>query len=402
MTLRVTLAGLHPGQIELEASTARYQVVVAGRRWGKTLWGVVRCYKYALRGKRIWWVAPTYSMGREGWRWATAMAWQIPGADVRQSDRAIVLPGGGMIEFKTADAPDRLRGAGLDGVMLDEFAYIREEVWTHSIRPALADRRGWASFISTPKGKANWAYDLFRSARRKQEGGQSWAVFTKPTADNPFIAPEELEEAREDLGDLLFAQEFGAEFVAEQGDYFRRDMFEIVTAAPAEAKRMRYWDMAATAEERGADPDWTVGVRLAVTPKGIIFVEDVVRFRKNPADTERHIAAIASQDGRRLPVRMEEEPGSSGKTAISHYRRMVLGGYDFDGVRSTGDKKMRARALSGQAGAGNVKVVEGSWNEVWLREMEAFPLGRHDDQVDATSGAYNSLVFGKRTARVAV
>ncbi len=91
---------------------------------------------------------------------ARHLARQIPNADPSESERLIVLPGGGEFQVKSADNPDSLRGAGLDGVVVDEAAYVKEEAWTEALRPALSDRRGWAMFISSPNGY-NWFHTLF-------------------------------------------------------------------------------------------------------------------------------------------------------------------------------------------------------------------------------------------------
>ena len=114
---------------------------------------------------------------------------------------------------------------------------------------------------------------------------------------------------------------------------------------------MRYWDMAATVQKptRRHDPDWTVGALLGLAPDWRIFVADVNRGRRTPLDNERVVANVASQDGRSVAVRMEEEGGSSGKVTIDHYRRNVLPGFDFAGQRPSLSKEERARPLARQA-----------------------------------------------------
>jgi predicted phage terminase large subunit-like protein len=96
---------------------------------------------------------------------------------------------------------------------------------------------------------------------------------------------------------------------------------------------------------------------------------------------------------------MEQEPGSSGKRVIDHFSRIVLPGYAFQGVPSTGDKVSRARAVMAAAKAGNVKLVRGRWNASFLDELSMFPNGKHDDQVDALSGAFNGIWLGEFRAR---
>jgi hypothetical protein len=204
---QVQLPPLHDGQIRIASSPARFKVVANGRRWGKTMLGVWLCAKTGIEGGRTWWVAPTYKIAREGWRVLSGLAAQIPGAEVRRGELEVRWLSGGVTQVRSADDPQSLRGAGLDGVVMDEAAYIQEEAWGESIRPALADRRGWALFISTPRGK-NWFYHLWSKAF-ELDGWQAWHA---PTVDNPFIHKDEIEAARLSMGPLAFAQEFEASF----------------------------------------------------------------------------------------------------------------------------------------------------------------------------------------------
>jgi phage FluMu gp28-like protein len=164
------------------------------------------------------------------WRELTALARQIPGHQVRESDRRILVPGGGEIAVKSADAPDSLRGEGLDFVVVDEAAYIDERVWTDALRPALSDRKGAALLISTPFG-FNWFHALYM---RGQEGREDWQSWQYPTSDNPLIAPEEITAARESLPERTFAQEYLASFVDDAGSVFR-NVRACATATPQRA-----------------------------------------------------------------------------------------------------------------------------------------------------------------------
>ena len=140
----VTLPPLHPRQLEVARHPARFHVLAAGRRFGKTILGVTLCLRTGLEGGRTWWVSRSYKTAAEGWRELKGLAAQIPGADPREGDKILVLPGGGTVEVRSAEEPGSLRGAGLDGLVFDEAAHSREEAWTHELRPALSDRKGWA------------------------------------------------------------------------------------------------------------------------------------------------------------------------------------------------------------------------------------------------------------------
>ena len=209
-------ANLHPAQRAIHDSPARFRVVSAGRRFGKTRLGVNECLDVAAHNGRAWWVAPTYKIARVGWRPIRRIAARIPGCQVKESDMGIILPGGGEVYVRSANDPDSLRGEGLDFVVLDEAAYIAQEAWFEALRPALSDRQGRALFISTPSGR-NWFWELYRRG-----GDEGWQSFTYPTSANPYIPPAEIEAARRDLSEIIYRQEFLAEFVDNAGAVFRR------------------------------------------------------------------------------------------------------------------------------------------------------------------------------------
>jgi len=205
-----------------------------------------------------------------------------------------------------------------------------------------------------------------------------------------------------------------------EGNYFKREWFKIIDReeVPAKLEReVRFWDFAATEVEPGQQveialaggkkktPDWTAGVRMG-KKDGVLYVLDVIHVQKDPGGVEQLVIETARADDecveqrgrlvhkRRVAVRWEQEPGSSGKAVTAHYRRK-LAGFNCDGVRSTGPKTARALPVSAQAKGGNIKIVRAWWNESWLNEMCAFPPESDevkDDQVDGTSGAFDYLV----------
>lgn len=211
-------AAPHPGQVEVHNSPARFKVLAAGRRWGKTRLGVNECLDVASTGGRAWWVSPNYKMSEVGWRPLRQLSRRVPGATIKLADRVVEFSGGGFVAVRSADNPDSLRGEGLNFVVMDEAAFMSREAWTEAIRPALSDRQGRSLFISTPKGR-NWFWEIYQRGVNGEDGWQSW---TFPTADNPYIDPAEVEAARRELPDIIFRQEYLAEFVDDQGAVFRR------------------------------------------------------------------------------------------------------------------------------------------------------------------------------------
>lgn len=177
-----------------------------------------------------------------------------------------------------------------------------------------------------------------------------------------------------------------------KGLYFRRDWFTFIdaTEVPRNARRWRYWDLAATEPEGGKDPDWTVGARLAMTPDRLVWIEDVARIRGNPGDVERFVRSTAEMDGTAVSIGLEQEPGASGKTAAAAYVRLLTG-FRVKPFSKRVNKIVAAGPISAQAEARNVRMVRGPWNGPVIRVLEQFPEGPHDDDVDAISGAYSAL-----------
>lgn len=234
-----------------------------------------------------------------------------------------------------------------------------------------------------------WVYDRFVNEETRKRD----AVFIPAGLDdNPFLDKEEYEASLRELDPVTRARlRDGNWEIRYKGNMFSREWCSMADILPNHRKTVRYWDLAATeVSQRNKDPDWTVGVKMSVS-RGIYYLEDVVRFRYNPGQTEEMIAKIAMVDGKRVMIRMEEEPGSSGKNNTSHYARKVLRGYDFKGIRSTGNKIVRAGPLSAAMSRGDVFIRQGCRNlDCYWDELEGFP-GPHDDMVDGSSGAFNAL-----------
>jgi hypothetical protein len=128
---------------------------------------------------------------------------------VNESDLSILLINGSKISLRGADNPDSLRGVGLDFVVLDEFAWITEKAWSEVLRPTLSDRQGSAMFISTPVGKSNWAYNMYRMP---QQDPEQWAAWQFTSLSGGRIPESEIEAARRDLDERTFRQEYEASF----------------------------------------------------------------------------------------------------------------------------------------------------------------------------------------------
>lgn len=187
------------------------------------------------------------------------------------------------------------------------------------------------------------------------------------------------------------------------GAWFQRDWFEVVNAAPGGLETVRYWDRAATEHKPGSNGNgthrgsWTAGVKLGKDARGVFYVIDVCRFQGSPLDVEMRIKNVASQDGANVQIGIEQDPGQAGK-AEAQYQVRNLAGFNatMNAVREA--KGIRAKPLSAQVQAGNVKLVCGGWNEDFMRELQNFDGSDScvSDQVDAASGAFLMLARMKR------
>jgi predicted phage terminase large subunit-like protein len=206
-----------------------------------------------------------------------------------------------------------------------------------------------------------------------------------------------LEERRRTLGSYGFAALFQQSPTAREGGMFRREWFAIADVhAAASARRVRYWDLAAT--QGGGD--WTTGVLMAVNGDGIYYVEDVIHEQLSPKGVRDILLQTAELDGKSVQVWIEQEPGSSGAIVADGFRTL-LAGYAVRAERPTGDKSVRADPFAAQVEAGNVVLVRGQWNRAYIEELAAFGPGcAHDDQVDASSGAFGKLAVGQPRAYV--
>lgn len=203
--------------------------MVCGRRWGKTRLGAWKALRTAIEGGRVWWVAPVYQTAEIAWRILEPLIAKIPGTTSNQTDHVFFFPGGGELWFKSAELPKNLRGEGLNGLIMDEADFIEGSLWSKVLRPALADRKGWALFISTPNTKGGWFHSLYRLGQSGKN--PQWGAWHHPSWTNPFLDPKEIEDAKDDMSQLEFDQEFGAEFV-QSPDTVYHNFDEFVNVAP--------------------------------------------------------------------------------------------------------------------------------------------------------------------------
>lgn len=366
-------------------------MVACGRRFGKTETGKILAIERALGGRVVWWISPTYRMAQDVWRslrGTLAGAWQ----EKSEAMREIALPGGGLIRVRSGHDPDALRGAGLDLAVLDEAAYLHPDVWAAAIRPALADRRGEALFLSSPNGR-NWFWALYMRGQNPAQA--EWRSWRFPTAANPLIAPSEIEAAREQLPERVFRQEYLAEFLDDAAGVFRH-VEAAATGTPESGPQPG--ERIVFGVDWGRDGDFTAIAVLAVERRRLVALD---RFNEIGWALQRgRLAALAAHWG---PEAIWAEANSIGGPNIEALQAEGLPVMPFTMTAANKGPLIDALALALERG--ELVILP---DAVLVAELQAYtlerlpsgrfrygaPRGQHDDTVIALALAWHGAIAG--------
>jgi len=219
-TIDLKLPALHPGQQRVFSEARRFNVLRAGRRFGKSTLGRHLLMHEALKFRPAAWIAPSYKYLLPNWRDVCEVLRPVI-VSQSQDEKHLAIAGGGEIDFWSAD------GGGMPGegrkygvVVFDECAMLGadlERLWTRSLRPTLADLQGGAWFLSTSKAASSYFSTLYAYGQGEREDWKSWQL---GTAENPYISQRELESARQDMPAAAYAQEFLGDAVSFSGTVF--------------------------------------------------------------------------------------------------------------------------------------------------------------------------------------
>lgn len=349
-------------------------------------------WKGALTGGSIWWVAPKYGIATVIWRMlkdASINAW----VDKSEVNRRIDFPGGGSVTIKSADNPDTLRGDGLDGLVIDEAAFIDEEA-VKSVLPSLSDKQGWAWFISTPNGD-NWFHRLFLDAQKRPH----WAAWSGPTT-TATVPEVELNEARVTLGEWAYRREYLAQFDSLLGAFFRREWFRYFenggelyklngnTYKASDLWRFATVDLAASLKQTA---DYTVVSTFGVTPTNQLLLLDCVRTRMEGPD---QVPLIQASWGKWRHSWIAIESVGYQLALIQAAKRTGLPIHEIK--RDSKDKVARASFLQARLESGDVWFPQSaSWMGDVETELLSFPEGAHDDIVDTLSDGAAQLLLAR-------
>ena len=378
---------LHPAQLEIFHSDARFKVVAAGRRFGKSRLAAWILLIKALQSesKDVFYIGPTFQQSKDiMWAMLKELGEDLIVA-AHENTAVLTLINGRKIYLKGSDRPDTLRGVGLAYVVLDEYASMKPNVWEQIIRPTLADVRGGAMFIGTPAGK-NHFYDVYMDALELDD----WEAFQFNSTDNPFIPADEIEAARSSMSSMSFRQEFEASFETFTGGVFKEEWFK-KAPEPEEGSYVIAIDPAgfeSVEKERNlkrARLDETA-IAIVKIDRDKWWVKDILHGRWNIKETAKKILTSA--------VKVESstvgiETGSL-RNAILPYledEMRTQGQYVSIIEMRHGGKKKTERivwALQGRMEHGQITFNEDIDWKPFVSQMVDFPNKlAHDDMLDA-------------------
>lgn len=370
---------LHDGQRRCLLQSRRFTVVPCGRRWGKTTMGIAMAY-YGVpnapgalaAGFDVGWFAPTYKLIDEAWR--LAKRFLAPVSTRVDGSMHRIEVGKAAIDFwNISDDAGRGRKYGL--VIIDEAAIADnlQVAWEQAIRPTLVDHRGAAFFFSTPKGP-NFFWEL---SERK---GDDWATYHASTYDNPMIPASEIDLARADLPEMVFAQEHLAKFVTFGAGLVKPDML-VEGVCPPDLPVVLGVDLAIS-EKEGAD--WTAIVALSRDPaSGLVYVCEAERHRCGFHEVLQRIQAAAARWQNPLVAIEQTQYQAAVVQELTRTTRLAVRGVKPDRDKVTRFAPMLTRYEQRQVRHDPARVP------AWFRdELLSFPEGEHDDGVDAVAYAF--------------
>lgn len=253
--IKIPYAPRYPqDEIHQALETHRFAVLVAHRRMGKTVLSVNHLIKRAIvdakeRGFYAY-IAPFRNQAEQiAWGYLKHYTAPIPMCKVNEQKLSITLPNGVTIRIYGADNPDALRGAYFDGVVLDEVAQMKPEVWGEILRPALADRKGWAVFIGTPKGINLFSQMYDKALERMAAGDPEWIAMLYSVDRTHVIPDNELQALKLEMSENEFRQEFMCDFNAAADNV----LISIDTVRAAACRQYREHDYAASPRILGVD-----------------------------------------------------------------------------------------------------------------------------------------------------
>ena len=364
----IEIPELHPNQQSILDNQSRFRVVMCGRRFGKSELAQIEMIYEGIKGNAIGYITPTYQLAKT---FFAKLAKILP-FENNKSDLIINFPNGGSIRFFTGERLDNLRGRKFHFVVVDEASFIPdlESGWLNSIRPTLTDYKGRALFLSTPKGK-NYFYSLYLKGL---SGETDWHSFKFTTYDNPYIDKHEIDDAKIQLPEKVFEQEYMANAMENASNPFGTEHIN-KCIKDISNKPVKYYGI-----DLAKSVDWSVIIGL--DEDGCVCYFN--RFQKDWKQTKETILTL----DRTIPILIDS-------TGVGDAITEDLQNYfsNMEGFKYTSTSKQQLmELLSSSIHKGEVCFPDGIIKE----ELEIFeyqftstgvrynaPQGFHDDCVNA-------------------
>ncbi|MBW8066838.1 MAG: hypothetical protein GJU73_05265 [Ferrovum sp.] len=399
---QITLPTLHKGQIEaLYTPSARFKVIRCGRRWGKTLSGASLACDFAARGKSFGIFAPDYRILSETYHEIEEILTPIT-IGSNKVEGVIRCQNKGRVDFWTLNNPRAGRSRKYHGVMLDEVAFAGEDmmdIWTKAIKPSLLDYKGGAIAFSTPAGLDHDNF-FYRICTDKTLG---WTEYHAPTWTNPHLPQDEIAKLRDENFPLVFAQEYGAEFVSWEGASFFPESSLLVDGVPVEYPD-KVDQVFAVVDSALKDSDVHDGTAVTYFSKsnhsGIPVVVLDYEVLKIEADILEHWLPSVLKRCEELATMLRARQGSigvfiedkaSGIALLQHAFKEGWNTYPIPPEITAMGKEGRALSVSGYVFKGMVKLSRYAYDKVvnyenstknhWLYQICGFRLGQKSSRI---------------------
>jgi predicted phage terminase large subunit-like protein len=375
--IRLVLPRPHEAQQVILREAKRYNVLACGRRFGKTtLGGNLLSDPVLIDGLPCAWFAPTYRLLEEAYADHKRIYAPVIRRAVQSPAPRIELITGAAIDYWTLDDPSTVaRGRKYKRVIIDEAAMARhlEQAWTEAIRPTLTDYIGDAFFLSTPKGS-----NYFRTLYNQAATDDDWMSWQMPTTANPWIDAEEVGKAGESLPSIAFRQEYLAEFVDAAGARIKREWLRYGDC-PEGLPTYIGVDLAISTK---SEADYTGVAVVSRGDDGTIYVRDINRTRADFASVLRFIEMMAAKWN---PSMIGIEQVQYQAAVVQELLRRTK--LPIRGIRPDRDKVTRFAPLEARYEQSQVMHCQGL-PAYFEDELLSFPVGRHDDVVDALAYAW--------------
>lgn len=392
----------HPGQMRILQRARRFNTVACGRRFGKTSLGMVLTsigwpghHKGVVQGFDVGWFAPTFQIMDEAWRTAKRV-YAAQGMVLRtdSSLHRMELSSGGAMDFWSLESGDSVGlGRRYGMVILDEAAKARHLAasWQEAIRPTLTDFQGGAWFLSTPKGR-----NFFWALTQLPGSDQEWQHHHAPTTANPHMDPAEIESARRNLPERIFAQEYLAQFLEDGGGVFRRVTAAVDTALATDPGSRDVGDGRAyvIGVDWGRHQDFTVFVVLDARDKAVVALD-----RCTQIEYSLQLARLRALRTRYPHAALVAEANSIGGPLVEQLRRDGVNVSAFQTTHASKGQIIESLAVAFEQGELRIPAIQWLIDELLAFDQErtasgmmrySAPAGSHDDGVMALAIAWHA------------